>query len=101
MPNILEIKYICQSCGEESSPENKGMICEHCGGKLIGMGGPGINGTRDSFGIKKSFRDVDGNNVDNWRTWEKAGYRDPLSVHRNHDVKEKIKEKINKIKKKR
>ena len=76
------------------------MVCEHCGGKLIGIGGPGITGTRDGFGIKKSFRGADGNNVDNWRTWEKAGYRDPLSVHRNHDVKEKIKEKINKIKKK-
>jgi DNA-directed RNA polymerase subunit RPC12/RpoP len=96
---LLEIDYICQSCGEESGEENKGMVCEHCGGKLIGVGGPRINGTRDNFGIKRSFRDVDGNNVYNWRTWEKAGYRDPLSITKNHDVKEKIKMKVEKIKK--
>lgn len=95
----VEIDYICQSCGKKSDEENKGMVCERCGGKLIGVGGPGITGTRDNFGIKKSFRDVDGNNVDNWRAWEKAGYRKPLEVHRNHDVKEKIKMKVEKIKK--
>jgi len=65
--------------------------------KLIGSLIP--LGTRDGFGIKNEFTDhLTGKPIDNWRSWEKAGYRNPLDTTKNRIVKEKIKEKI-KIKK--
>jgi len=64
------------------------------------MGGPGITGTRDSFGIAKSFRDDEsGQVIDNWKIWERRGYKNALQSTRNHDMKEKIKGKIERIKK--
>lgn len=63
---------------------------------------PGITGTRDNFGIGKAFIDDSTNKtIDNWRSWEKAGYRNPLDVTKNHTVREKIKRKIDKIRKDR
>ncbi|HCJ66662.1 MAG TPA: hypothetical protein DHV62_04870 [Elusimicrobia bacterium] len=60
---------------------------------------PGINGSRDNFGIGKAFTDDEtGKTIDNWRTWEKEGYKNPLEVTKNHTVREKIKRKIDKIK---
>ena len=94
---VLEITYICQECGKESSENNRGMICEYCFGHLRGEGAPGIHGTRDSFGIKNSFKDDStGKEIDNWKTWEKAGYRDALSFTKNSDMKKKIKDNIKK-----
>ena len=82
----------------DKRPELK---CEKCGGikfiKLVGF--PAIAGTKDIFGFKNHFQDdVSNKTIDNWKSWEKAGYRKPLDVTRNHDVKEKIKRKIDKIK---
>ena len=58
-----------------------------------------VIGTRDGFGIKNEFRDEEsGKTIDNWKSWEKAGYRNPLDVIGNHTVKEKVKRKIDKIK---
>ena len=60
---------------------------------------PGILGTRDSFGIGKEFRDERTNKtIDNWNSWERAGFKNPLEVVKNNNVKERMKEKIEKIK---
>ena len=59
---------------------------------------PGITGTRDSFGIGRNFIHQ-GKEITNYKEWEKAGYgnvKNDTSVP--HDVKEKIKEKIKKCK---
>jgi len=92
---VLEIIYRCRRCGEISPPSNPSMICERCGGDLIGEGAPGLNGTRDSFGVGKKFQDDNsGKTIDNWKSWEKSGYRNPLEATKNHNVREKIKRKI-------
>lgn len=57
-----------------------------------------VVGTRDTFGIKNEFQDPDsGQTIDNWKSWEKAGYRQTSDIKR-HDLKEKVKEKVEKIK---
>lgn len=102
MPALCEVDYICQSCGAVSSLKNRGMICEHCGGALRGHGCPGVTGTKDGFGFRNQFRDdSSGKVIDNWSDWERAGYRNPLEVTKNHDLKEKIKRKVDKIKRSR
>ena len=96
---MVLVVYSCLDCGEESSENNRGMICEFCGGRLRGEG-PSISGTKDGFGISKSFKDNEsGKTIDTWKKWEKAGYRNPLETTKNHFVREKTKEKIEKIKK--
>lgn len=64
---------------------------------------PGVTGTRDSFGVGKAFihENDDGTKkvVDNWKSWEKAGYKDAVSCHKG-DVKKKIIEKQKKLKRK-
>ena len=94
----FEIVYICKDCGEEPSEEHRGMICEYCKGHIRGNSA-GITGTRDNFGIKNAFTDEDGSTVDNWKDWEKKGFRQPKDVHKEHHVKEKIKMKMEKINK--
>lgn len=94
----LQVEYICQACGRESPPDDNGMVCQ-CGGFYRGIGGPGISGTRDNFGIRKSFTDCnDGKTIDNWRSWEKAGFRNPLETVKDSNVRAGIKRKIDKIK---
>lgn len=96
---VLDIDYICQDCGMRSSDSHMGMLCEDCGGKLKGYGSPGVHGTRDSFGIKNSFKDDQtGIEVDTWKKWEKAGFRNPLETIKDGNVKAGIKRKIDKIK---
>ena len=52
---------------------------------------PGILGSRDSFGIGNEFTDEKtGKVIDNWRTWEKEGFRQP------NPKSEKVKEGIEK-----
>ena len=59
---------------------------------------PGIVGSRDSFGIGNEFVH-EGKVIDNWKKWEKAGFKDVESTHDKrspnlkHLIKEKIKEK--------
>lgn len=96
---MLDIVYVCQDCDKVSPKDYHRMVCKYCGGKIKGTGGPSISGTRDGFGISKSFKDEEtGQEIDTWKKWEKAGYRDPVEVTKNHAVKEKIKEKIKKRK---
>jgi len=92
-----EIKYRCQTCGKTPPSGFKSMLCE-CGGFIRGVGGMISIGTRDNFGINKSFRDEKtGKTIDNWKSWEKAGFRQPKDVITNHDVKEMAKTKSEKI----
>ena len=74
------------------------MVCENCGGRLRGFGGPGVHGTRDSFGIKNEFITPEGNRVDTWGKWEKSGYRNPLETVKDKNVRAGIKRKMDKIK---
>jgi len=92
----------CHATRELFHPVNhkKKVECERCGAKSVKLiGTPVVVGTRDSFGIKNDFVDSStGKTIDTWSKWEKAGYRDPISTTRNHDVKEKIKDKKEKKK---
>lgn len=97
---MIDIEFICQRCGKKSPEEDLSMLCR-CGGHLRGVGLPSVSGTRDSFGISRAFKGDDGKTIDNWRTWEKAGYRNPLDTVKDHNVREKIKDKISKIKHKK
>ncbi len=93
---VLEIEYVCIDCGKTPPEDYLRMVCPHCRGRIRGEG-PGITGTRDNFGIKNEFRNEDNKVIDNWTSWEKEGYRKPLETHKEHHVKEKIKDKIGKI----
>jgi len=96
---LCDIKYVCLDCGKEKPDNSQKMICVFCGGPVRGDGMFSIIGSRDNFGIKCEFRDDEtGKSIDNWRSWEKAGYRDPLQVTRNDKVKAGIKRKKDKIK---
>ena len=81
--------------------ERNNQKCPKCKGEVDRfIGNPAVVGTRDNFGIKNEFKDdKTGKTIDTWKKWENAGFRNPLDVTKNHDVREKLKEKI-KIKKK-
>lgn len=88
--------YFCIDCGKQK-PKNavRGMICLYCGGDLRGECAS-VSGTRDGFGITKSFTDEKtGKEIDTWKKWEKAGYGTEI---KNHDMKEKVKEQLHKRK---
>lgn len=56
---------------------------------------PGITGTRDSFGIGKEFYDKKHGVIDNFKKWERAGYRKPDFKGMGedaHDMTEMVKE---------
>lgn len=96
---MLEIRYLCDRCHKEDARYTS-MICK-CGGDLRGYGFV-ISGTRDQFGIGKSFVDEKtGKVVDTWQKWERAGYKNPLETIKNHSVKEMVKEKREKLRGKR
>ena len=96
---LVAEKIICQNCNKELPGDHTGVICKFCGVRLsLGSGGLGIIGTRDSFGIKNAFVSPEGKVIDNFKSWERAGYRNPLDSHRDHNVKEQIKGKIERIK---
>ena len=96
-------EYKCAKCGvfEVMKPveavyrEENCPCCRRLMTRKISV--PKISGTRDGFGIGKSFTDeTTGKTVDNWNTWEKLGYRSALETHKG-TVKEKIKRKVDKI----
>jgi len=91
--------YHCTKCGIEMPVDYEGMVCE-CGGDYrLSSGFPGIHGTRDSFGIGKAFISDKGEEIDTWKKWERAGYSDPMQSSRLPGlVKDKIKDKVDKIK---
>ena len=69
------------------------MVCV-CGGHYLGTG-IRITGTRDGFGIGNEFVDEKTHKtIDNWKSWERAGYRKPLEAVKNHTIRERVKEKI-------
>ena len=95
---MLTVDYICQTCGKKSPDDSDSMVCK-CGGFVRGVGGPGICGTRDNFGFKNAFKDDStGKKIDNWKSWERAGYRNPLETIKDSNVKAGIKRKMDKIK---
>lgn len=59
---------------------------------------PRVTGTRDSFGIGKEFKDKDGRVIDNWKSWERAGYKDARDVTTG-EAKRQVERKIEKIEK--
>lgn len=98
------IEYKCIDCGRKPPKNYCKMVCPYCKqdsgypGRIRGEG-PGIMGTKDIFGIRKSFQDDEsGETIDNWRTWEKRGFRNPLEVTKDNTVVEKIKAKKDRIK---
>ncbi len=64
---------------------------------------PGITGTRDGFGIGRNFMHTDEHGVTKeittHREWEKAGYKDAMSVIKDNTIREKVKEKQKRLKK--
>lgn len=98
----MQVTYKCQLCVEVAPKGHQTMICPYCGGDLRGEGCPTISGTRDQFGIGREFVDErTGRTIDNWKSWERAGYQNPLETTKNHKVKEMIKEKQKELKGKR
>ena len=99
---MLQTKYQCNKCGWEAPEGYDSMICL-CGGDMRGEA-PGFVGSRESFGLGRNFihtnEDGSKKEITNWKQWEKAGYKDALSCTKNHNVREMIKEKMEKIKKK-
>ena len=75
--------FICPVCGEDKevfyhiSEYNGKQECDNCGGDMKRkITVPAIHGTRDSFGIGKSFVDPEsGKEITTWKEWEKAGYK--------------------------
>lgn len=58
-------------------------------------GFPKLNNTRDSFGVGREFYDVKtGKYIDNFKSWEKAGFKQPGdSGAKNSDqIKRQVKE---------
>ena len=69
------------------------MLCNRCGSSLRGSV-PHVLGTRDGFGIRKSFYDPQTNQtIDTWKKWAKAGFKNIGDVkdHRNPEVHDKAK----------
>lgn len=90
---VLEITYTCLSCGREEG-DIKSFVCK-CGGEFRGTGMPSITNTMDSFGIGRAFYDVKtGKYIDNFKKWERAGFKEPGAVGgRNSDqIKHQVKE---------
>ncbi len=99
-------RYNCLRCGTQdiSKPISECSKTEHCPFCDEVMrkdySGIAVQGTRDNFGVGMAFTDDEsGKTIDNWKSWEKAGFRKPLEVTNDHVVKEKVKEKISKINK--
>lgn len=91
--------YHCVNCGKKPPENFRRMVCKKCGGDIRPSSLPKFNGTRDSFGIGKSFIDKNtGIEVDNFSTWERLGYRPALDVIKNHKVREQVKDKIKSMK---
>ncbi len=78
------------------------MLCPKCNGDMRPKDfNLAITGTRDSFGIGKGFRDPKtGKVIDNFRTWEREGYKDYKDDPTlSSDIRQQIKRKVEKIEK--
>lgn len=74
------------------------MLCPYCQGELRGQAFA-LTGTRDNFGVGKAFVNKrTGQVIDNWHSWEKAGYTDATTDGRiSGDLKAQVKRKVDKI----
>lgn len=93
---------VCKSMKDSSREE----LCPDCQKPMARMFDFAVQGTRDSFGIKNSFRDkTTGETIDTWGKWEKAGYRDlnetlqsmPDRRGQKNFIEQRVKEKTDKI----
>lgn len=63
---------------------------------------PGITGTRDGFKFRNQFIDErTGKTIDNYKDWERAGYREDDCCPCSADMKQMIKEKKKDAKRKK
>lgn len=86
----------CLKCHLKFPSQDKRTFCK-CGG-LFDDVTISISGTRDSFGIGKSFYDPKTSQyIDNYKSWEKAGFMQPKDTnapdHIHKITKEKMKNK--------
>ena len=90
MPETL---MVCRKCAKEHDTNERKNFCE-CGA-VLGELEINITGTRDSFGIGNEFKDEKtGKVIDNFKSWEKAGYASSVDSIKNNRLKEKVKEQI-------
>ena len=56
---------------------------------------PGITGTRDGFGVMKSFYDEKTHKeITNFKEWEKAGYKPAVDSIKDTGMKNRVKSKL-------
>jgi len=102
----------CNYCGLELDlfrpigARNTPTYCPNCKTLMVRTFegcGQNIIGTRDNFGVMKSFTDSNtGKEISTWKEWERAGYKNAEeSPNLKPKVKEMIKEKKDKIKSQR
>ena len=103
--------YHCSKCGEFDVVKSmndcyREESCPDCGEVGARMFSFAVHGTRDSFGIKNSFKDkTTGQEIDTWSKWEKAGYSDlketlqsmPDKRGQKNFIEQRVKEKTDKI----
>lgn len=105
--------YFCRHCDEyfwvSKGMKDSGRIerCPDCKNTAIRQYDAKISGTRDGFGINKSFRDVNtGREITTWKEWERAGYKDlketlqgmPDKRGNKDFIMQRVKEKEDRIK---
>lgn len=92
--NKFYIEYRCKTCAKKAPKGYDHMICPYCNGELRGSS-PGVIGTRDGFGISREFYDTKtATYIDNFKKWEKAGFKEPgdLGCKNSRYIKDKVKE---------
>ena len=102
---LFEINYSCIDCDWNAPKEYNSMICKRCGGDLKSDRNVMVLNSRDAFwrDNPKPFYHTDDNGrtreITNFKSWEKAGYRDAISCTKDSNVRRGIKRKVEKIKK--
>ena len=92
-------KYRCIECGWTAEKGYEFMVCRRCQNDMRPINVPSVVGTRDNFGVNKSFIDENtGKEITNWKEWERAGYRDADNFVKNPKIKAGIKRKKDKMK---
>jgi hypothetical protein len=76
------------------SDSDSNETCDNCGEEMEKEPSPvNIIGTRDGFGIGMEFYDTKaGKVIDNYKDWEKAGYRQAKDYTSDNEGKEKLRE---------
>jgi hypothetical protein len=85
----------CKQCLKTYKDTTRNTFCK-CGGVMNDLK-ISIGNTRDSFGVGKEFYDSKtGKYINNWKSWEKAGFKDFKDVkdHRNDNLTKLTKEKM-------